>query len=129
LEGDLNVLIVCFSCDQQDLVDKWISQVSSKERRADELRCYEAILIGPTPGFIQKTITNGMRDVIKDEAIRDRTLTFFTNKKRFLDSLGLKGENGVHVLLVNDKGVVKWKCSGSPTKQLVEKLNEAIDAK
>jgi hypothetical protein len=129
LEGDLNVLVVCFSCDQQNLVDEWINVVAAKERSTEELKCYETILIGPTPFFIQSTITNGMRDVIQDETVRDRTLTFFTNKKRFLDALGLKGENLVHVLLVNDKGVVKWKGSGSPTKQLVEQLDEAIDAK
>ncbi len=129
LEGDLNVLIVCFSCDQQNLVDEWIAKVAAKERPSEELRCYEAILIDPTPAFIQSTITNGMRDGITDEAARDRTITFFTNKKRFLGTLGLKGEKVVHVLLVNDKGIVKWKCSGSPTKQTVEQLYEKIDAK
>jgi hypothetical protein len=55
-------------------------------------------------------IDGGMKKGVKDSTQRDLTVTLYLDKSDFMDNLGIENNKVIHVLLLNEKDEVVWKC-------------------
>jgi ribosomal protein L30/L7E len=98
------VVILAFHRWQQAEVDAWIEELQ-------EGGCPHPIVEVPTIGtryrLARSFIDGGMRAGIQDVAIRQRTLTVYTDVRRVLKALGLRSTDHVVVALVDPSGSVR----------------------
>jgi hypothetical protein len=111
-EGDLNVVLVAFSRGQQADVDSWMPFLESVTEPRHNVRVYELPTIGRGYRLMRSFIDGGMRRGIPDPAVRAATITLYIDKAPFRDSLRLRDEDRIHVLLVDRRGAVHWRAEG-----------------
>jgi hypothetical protein len=127
-EGRLNIVIVAFFREQQLLVDSWKPVLEELRRKHPDLRAYELPTIGKGYILMKWIIENGMRSGIKDSDTRDHTITLYTNTQKFRRELDLPTDRAIYLMLVDSKGVVRWKTTGSMTAIGADSLKEAVDS-
>ena len=126
LEGDINLVLVAFRRRHQRDVDRWIDDLGDAEERIEGLRIYEIPLLVRYPRFYRRWIDDGMRSGIPDPDTRDRTITVYTNRRRFLDHVDLPDESQIQVTLLDDEGIMLWTHVGPPTRSAVEELTTLL---
>jgi hypothetical protein len=57
-------------------------------------------------------IDGGMRSGIPDKAVRERTITIYTNKALFKKKLKIHSEDTIYLYLMDKKGKVIWHVEG-----------------
>ena len=116
-EGDLNLVILAFQRWHQDIIDVWVPHLDALAERHKGLRIYELPTLANRYRLMQRFIDGGMAAGIASQAARERTLTIYTDKSRFLAPLGVTDESTIHLLLVDRQGRILWRGSGeySPT--------------
>ena len=111
-EGDRNLVLVAFKRHQQEDVDTWAPHLRPLAARDSTLRVYELPTIGHGYAWMRGFIDGGMRRGIPDSSVRAATITLYINKTPFRDTLGIAGEDRIHVLLVDRTGRILWRAEG-----------------
>lgn len=127
LEGDFNLVLVAFRMRHQRDVDRWLHDLGDAEEHIEGLRIYEIPLLVRYPRFYRRWIDDGMRSGIPDRGTRDRTITVYTNRRRFLDHVDLPDESRILVALLDDVGAMLWTHVGPPTRSAVEELTNRLN--
>ena len=125
-EGQPNIVIVAFFREQQSLVDTWKSVLEELRKQHPDLRTYELPTIGKGYILMKWIISTGMRSGIKDTDTRDHTVTLYTDTRKFRRELDLPTDRTIYVLLVDSKGVVRWKTDGPMTAMGADSLREEV---
>ncbi len=120
---DRTVLIVAFDRNQQPIIDAWVSGLQLKVPGAPAW--FEVPLINKPPKFVQSFINNGMRRGIPDPAVRSHVVSVYTDKKAFMSTMGLVG-NDVHVLVLSRTGQLLGKATGRYSAEAAAKLEAAL---
>ena len=68
-----------------------------------------------------------MRAGIPNAKARERTITLYVDTARFMRALGIPSKNEVHVLLVDRRGGILWRTTGSFDEAKGSELAEAIE--
>ncbi len=126
LEGEINLVFVAFQRRHQDDVDHWLRQLGDIETEFDGLASYEVPLLMRFPRFYRQWIDDGMRAGIPDPKTRSRTITVYTNRRHFLDTVGLPDESDILVTLLDQEGRMVWTHVGSPTEEALGDLTGRI---
>ncbi len=127
-DGRLNIVIVAFFREQQSLVDTWTPVVNELRKKHQDLRAYELPTISRGYVWMKWIIATGMRSGIKDSDTRDHTVTLYTDTKKFRRELDLPTDQTIYVLLLDSKGVVRWKIDGSMTDAGAKSLMEKVES-
>lgn len=103
-------MILAFHRWQQAEVDAWIDGLQAAG-------CPHPVLEVPTIAgryrLGRSFIDGGMRAGILDAAVRERTLTVYTDVGRVLETLGLRSTDHVVVVLVEPSGTVRALTQGT----------------
>lgn len=126
-KGELNVVLVAFKREQQIDVDSWMPFLKSVGERRRDLRIYELPTLGRRYRLMRPFIDGGMRRGIPDAAVRAATITLYIDKAPFRESLRLRDEEHISVLLVDRKGRVFWRAEGRYDERTGAELVRAID--
>lgn len=124
-EGDLNIVTVAFQQRQQENVNTWIEALEPMLAKNDNLRFYELPVIYKMNPLFRTWINNGMRSGIPDEAARKRTITIYTDRAKFYDTLDMQEDN-IYTLLLNADGQILWRTNGDATEEKLKNLARAI---
>jgi hypothetical protein len=112
LPGERNVVLIAFRRDQQILVDSWVPWLEQRAATDPGLRFVELPAIGLQWQPARAAIDGGMAAAIRDEAVRRRTLTVYTDVRRVTAPLGIDDRNTIWLCLVDRAGRVAWRGSG-----------------
>ena len=112
LPGGRNVVLIAFRRDQQSLVDSWVPWLERRAATDSGLRFVELPAIGLQWQPARAAIDGGMAAAIRDEAVRRRTLTVYTDVRRVTAPLGIDDRSTIWLCLVDRAGRVAWRGSG-----------------
>lgn len=126
LEGEINLVFVAFQRQHQDDVDHWLRELGDIEVTFDGLALYEVPLLMRFPRFYRQWIDNGMRAGIPDPKTRSRTITVYTNRRHFLNAVGLQDESDIFATLLDEEGRMVWTHVGPPTDEALGELTAVI---
>lgn len=110
--GDLNVLFVPFLRRQQEDVDSWVPFVSGLEADTPGLAYYELPTIYEMSSLSRMFLNEGMRAGIPNRKSRQRTITLYLDRAKFMRATGIPDERQVHILLVDRDGQILWREAG-----------------
>jgi hypothetical protein len=125
--GDLNLLFVPFLQPQQVVVNTWLPFADTLEASVLRFAYYELPTIDELPALSRTFINEGMRAGIPDASARERTVTLYISTARFMQALGIPSKNEVHVLLVDRRGGILWRTTGSFDEAKGSELAGAIE--
>jgi hypothetical protein len=126
LPGEVQVIFVAFQQQQQPRVNTWLAVADALEADFPGLRYFEFPTIARPYRLMKPIIDNGMRSGIQAEAARARTITVFTNVRRFVEVTGLPGTDDIAVFLLDSEGRVRFRETGVRTPEKEEALREVI---
>lgn len=124
--GELNVLFVPFLRRQQVDVDSWVPFVSGLEAETPGLVYYELPTIYKMPALSRMFLNEGMRAGIPNRKSRERTITLYLDRAKFMKATGIPDESQVHILLVDRSGRILWRETGRFDPIKGESLREAV---
>jgi len=110
-EGRLNIVAVAFKREQQKDVDSWIAAVDEIIKNNSDIKFYEVPLIYELGMVSRMWVNNGMRYGIPSEIARKRTITVYTDRKKFFKIMKMQ-EDRIYVLVLNDAGKILWQSEG-----------------
>jgi len=125
-KGKLNIVLIAFQREQQDLVDEWLPFLDDLARRNPDIAFYELPTLNISYILVRRVIDGGMQAGIPDKNARERTITLYLNKKIFRKELDIPDEKTIYVLLINKKGKVIWRTQGSFTIEKSIDLENAV---
>jgi hypothetical protein len=126
--GDLNLLFVPFLQPQQSVVNTWIPFADKLESSFPEIVYYELPTIDELPALSRTFINEGMRAGIPNAKARERTITLYVSTARFMRAIDISTKNDVHVLLVDRRGGILWRTTGSFDEAKGSELAKAIES-
>jgi hypothetical protein len=127
-EGELNILVIAYKREQQELVDSWFPAFRRIEQNDRSVRYYELPVISRLTGFFMGwMIDRGMRRGIPSKDKRARVITLYVDKDAFKTALNLPtSEDTIYLLLVDRRGRVLWRGEGSYSDMTAASLRRAI---
>ncbi len=126
-EGEINLVFVAFRRRHQDDVDEWLRRLGDIESSHSGLAVYEVPLLIRYPRFYRQWIDDGMRSGIPDPRTRSRTVTVYTNRRSFLDRMGLPDESEILLVLLDREAGMVWTHVGAHTEQASAALRAELD--
>ena len=126
LTSELTITLIAFQQWQQHLIDTWLPEAERVEQQYPGLSYYELPVIRKMNILSRTFINEGMRAGIPNTKARERTVTFYTDKRNFKEALGIIGESTIHVLLVDKQGRVLWRTNGEFSPEKGNALEAAI---
>ena len=71
-------------------------------------------------------VNNGMRSGIRDADARQRTITVYLDRERFIELLAIPDMGDIHVFLLDDAGHVLWRTAGARDEEKMASLEKAL---
>ena len=127
-EGKLNIVTVAFKREQQAEVDTWIPIAEEISKENPDIHFYEVPLIYELGAFSRTWINNGMRFGIPNEIARKRTITVYTDRKKFFELMKME-EDKIYTLLLDSDGKILWQTDGPSSKEKIQSLKKILKAK
>ncbi|MEK7431844.1 MAG: hypothetical protein AABZ74_01825 [Cyanobacteriota bacterium] len=126
-EGKINLVFIAFLRDQQKDIDKWLPLAKTLSKKYETLRYYELHVLNET--YARWFIDAGMKAGISDKSQREKTITIYTNKKKFLESLDISNEKEIQILLLDSNGKIIWSDKGDFSKNKADSLQTILSSK
>ncbi len=127
LDGKLNVVIMPFLREQQEIVDQWVFFLVDLVKKKPELRFYEVPTLQARDKYFQLAVDEAMRAGIPDKSARERTITIYTKREEFLTKLDIGGLDIIQIFLLNKDGRILWRSEGEFTEQKGIELQKVIN--
>jgi hypothetical protein len=126
-EGKINIVTVAFQQWQQSLVDTWVPFLEELKESYPEMYFYELPTISRGYRGMRFMIDGGMRMGIPDKKIRDRTITLYLEKKKFMENLGIKSDENILTYVLNSKGEIVSTLEGEHTPDKAFKIKNKVE--
>jgi len=120
------IVLMAFYRQQQADIDTWMPFANQVEDEYQDVAYVELPVVyrmGPVGQFM---LNEGMRAGIPDAKARERTITLYLEKSKFLGQMGITSQEQVQVLLVETDGKILFKESGRFTPEKGQRLIEAL---
>tara|TARA_B100001750_G_C15461071_1_gene574335 strand:- start:118 stop:603 length:486 start_codon:yes stop_codon:yes gene_type:complete len=127
LKGKMNLLLLAFFQNQQKTIDSWLNFASELEEKFNGLQYYEIPVIYNMNILNQLLLNESMRASIKEKKIREKTITLYLEKSKFLDALKFDDENDTYTILIDKNGKILWKERGMYDSNKGKELIEYIE--
>ena len=116
LAGDLKLLTIAFQREQQKDVNTWIEALPAFEKINTNLHYYEIPVIYEMNALQRMIVNNGMRSGIPDLEARKRTITIYTDQKRYIELIDAN-VNAIKTVLLDQKNHIIWEVNGPLTEE------------
>ncbi|MEI7643385.1 MAG: hypothetical protein WCJ55_03655 [Chloroflexales bacterium] len=126
--GVRNVVIVAFRREHQQLVDSWFPALDPLLAAHPDLRAYEVPVLASGYSFVRPFIDGGMAVAIPSPAVRERTLTVYTNVAKVIVALQIRSPETITILLVDRSGQISWRSEGVYAADKGAGLTQALAA-
>ncbi len=127
LKGKLNIVVIPFIRGQGVQIAEWVPSLNELVKSNPDLEWYELPTLSDAYLPSRPNIDGGMRAAILEKDSRERTITLYLDKAKFMQSLNIPTENTIYVLLIDKNGEVIWRAAGGFTEQKLNNLNKAIE--
>jgi hypothetical protein len=124
--GAYNIAVIAFRRWHQQLVDAWFPYLESLMAAHPDLRAYELPMIGGLYSLARPFIDGGMAAAIPDPAVRDRTLTVYTDVRQVVAALQIPSTATITLLLVDRSGRIFWRDTGAYDAERAASLERAL---
>ena len=124
--GERNIVIVAFRRWHQALVDSWFPALAPLLATHPDVRAYELPMLAGGYALARPFIDGGMARAIPDPAVRERTLTVYTNVAQSQAALQISNPETITVLLVDRSGQITWRSEGEYTADKGAVLEQAL---
>ena len=115
--GRWNLVLVAFRREHQSDVDTWTSWQSTVGEEHREFECYEVPVLAVRWLPMRRAIDGGMAYAVGDAAIKQRTMTVYTNVARAAHALDIDDTSVITALLVDGTGTIRWRTTGPATPE------------
>ncbi len=126
--GERNLVLIAFRRWHQAMVDSWFPPLDRLLAAYPDLRAYELPMIGGMFSLARPFIDGGMASAIADPAVRERTLTVYTDIKSAQTAMGIKNSETITLLLVDRQGRISWRDQGGYTAIRATSLERSLAA-
>ncbi|OAN47541.1 hypothetical protein A6A03_09820 [Chloroflexus islandicus] len=124
--GAFNIAIIAFRRWHQALVDSWFTFLNPLLAAHPTLRAYELPIIGRQYILARPFIDGGMAFAIPDPAVRNRTLTVYTDVQQVVTALQIASTETITLLLVDRTGRIFWRDTGPYTAERAAGLEQTL---
>ena len=125
-EGKVNIVTVAFQQWQQSLVDTWVPFLEELKQSYPEMYFYELPTISRGYRGMRFMIDGGMRMGIPDKKIRDRTITLYLEKKKFMENLEIESDEDILTYILNNKGKITSTIEGKYSSEKATKIKQKV---
>lgn len=125
LRGDYHLVTFAFEQEQQKQVDTWIGAFPNIAQGRSWLHYYEVPLIYRMNAVERFWVNNGMRSGIPGEEARERTITVFTDREKFLELMDMK-TSSIYTLLIDRQGRILWRVDGPAAAEKLDALDQVL---
>jgi hypothetical protein len=125
-EGELNLVFVAFSRDQQADVDSWEPFVETLRATHETFQYYELSVLSRGYRLVKPFIGGGLRVDSDDETTREHAITAYIDKRPFRWELEILSEHSMHAFLVTRDGEVRWHAPGPLTAGRADELEKLL---
>jgi hypothetical protein len=126
LPAPKTLVLMAFEREQQTALNTWIDGMGLKD---DKLPWIETPVIAKPFGLVRGFIDRGMRRGIPDPAMRERTITLYTDPEELRRVMGLSGDGKqVWVLVVDRSGLVLAQATGNYSADKAKPLLDALSS-
>lgn len=125
-EGEINLVSMGFVQGHQRDINGWIDLVPELTQSFPTLRFYEVPVIYEAGPLFRWWLNNGMRIGVVEDVARRRTITVYTDRAAFSQSINLASLDEIHTLLLDSEGRILWRQDGPPTKNGRHSLMKSI---
>lgn len=123
LPADKTLALIAFEREQQANVNTWIEGLGLNTATEPWV---ELPVVGPQGSFMRAVIDNGMRMGIRDEAMRRRVITLYTDREAFVQAMGLpNGMRTIYAAIIHRSGQVLAVVPGDYTPEKAAVLAQA----
>ncbi len=126
-EGNLNLVLIAFYREQQEMVNTWFPIADSLSEAFDDFRYYELPTLTTYNPLYRWFIDRGMRSGISDPVKRAQTITLYLDKEAFRKSLSIPTEETIYAFVVDQQGKILWRTDGEATSAKVEALKKCVE--
>ncbi len=124
LPGEKTLALIAFTREQQTNVNTWIQGMSLNTATEPWV---ELPVVGPQNSLMRSFTDGGMRMGIRDEAMRNRVITLYTDRAAFVKALGFKNSTRtIYVAVINRAGQVLASVEGDYTSEKAAVLTKAL---
>ncbi len=112
LDGAWRLVVVAFEQWQQRLVDSWLPHLKRLAAEHGNTAVYEIPVLARRWVIGRAFIDGGMRSGIADSAVRDGTITVYTDVGAFARGAGISDTKTISMFLLNPAGEIVWRTTG-----------------
>ncbi len=112
LAGEWRLLLVGFESDHEREAESWFEAMPELKQKYPALECYEIATTPKSYRFAQFALDREMKYEIHDVERRARIIRVYVDQRAFEHALGITSEAREAVLLIDRKGVVRWRGDG-----------------
>ncbi len=124
--GDYTVAIFAFQRWHQSLVNSWMSWLEPLMERRPDVRAYELPMLSSIYTLARPFIDGRMAAIITNKAVRERTLTVYTDLQRTMTELQIPTTETIVPMLVDRSGHILWRGKGGYDASQAAELISAI---
>ena len=128
LGGQVNLLIMAFERNQDDVVATWREAAARLRVESPSLDYYGVPVLPRGLSWMRSLIASGLRDDYPSRQDQEHVLMVFTSGSRLRTALGVGRGEGVRAVLVDDAGVVLWWSQGPADGAREAELGGAVRA-
>lgn len=121
------IVLMAFYRHQQADIDTWMPFANRIENEYEDLAYVELPVVYKMGPLGQFMLNEGMRAGIPDQKARERTITLYLDKEKFLGQMGINSQEEIQVLLVETGGTILFKQSGRFTPEKGQSLVDALE--
>ena len=121
------IVLMAFYRHQQADIDTWMPFASQMENEYEDLAYVELPVVYKMGPLGQFMLNEGMRAGIPNPKARERTITLYLDKTKFLDQMGISSQDEIQVLLVETGGKILFRQSGRFAPEKGQSLVEALE--
>jgi hypothetical protein len=125
-EGERNLVFIAFLREQQADIDTWTPMARRLCAQGPNLRAYELPTIRRGNPLLRWVINQGMASGIHDRRAREATIPLYLDKEMFKESLAIEKEEEITILLLDRRGAISWRTTGTWSEEKERSLKEAL---
>lgn len=122
LRRRFGILVLAFRREQQEIIDDWLPWLLALERRRSDVAVCEVPVISTAYRPVRRFIDGGMARGVGTDDARARTVTVYTDVRRLISDLGLRGSDTIALLLVERSGRILATELGSFEEEKAKRL-------
>ena len=119
----INIVAVTFRRDQQRYVNNWAGVIDAISEKNPEVGFHQLYLLQEQNLLARSLMNDELREDIFDERSRARTITVYTDRKKFLKIMKMR-EDTLYLLVIGKNGKIMQRIEGSANKKNVSLLKK-----